>query len=558
MSQDKNTEYNQRWSFLDQEFAPWLSLYKNITDYILPRRGYYLERDGKPSDKAVWNDNIINDAATRAIRVMGAGMQGGLSSENRKWFRNGLIDEDFAAWGPVKEWLDTAESVAYRLLSGSNYYTVNHMLYEEQGGFGVGCMFFERDPRSIIRFRLATAGECRFALGDDGRVDTIYRKIPWTAKQIVEAFGEKNCSDAVLQSYKKNPFTYHTIFHVIEPRKDRKRGNLTAQHMPFKSVWFEETEKDKQLRVSGFQTLPAVIPTWSQVRNSPYGLGPGHDILGHVLQLQEMEKASVKGLHRQADPPMAFPAALKDMISLLPGASNYTDIKTKDQMVGPLYQVNMNLKDVEYKISQIEQKIEKTCYNDLFLMIAQGSMGAQPISATEVMERHEEKMLLLGPTVGRQIDDNLSPTIKWVIGVAVEEGLIPPPPEGVTADQLKMEFVGPLAQAQQLIDAQSINTNLALWERVMGLGEEAGMAVNASVNWIELINKMDQVTSLPAGILNAKDQAEAKLAGIMQAMAQQQQAQEMAQGIDMAKNLGQTPTTEGTALGDLKSAVEAF
>ena len=188
---DLNTEYTQRYNFLESEFSPWLNLYKNITDYIMPRRGFYLDRDGDPSDKAVWNDNIINDSATRAIRILGAGMQGGLSSENRKWFRMGLIDDEFAKWGPVKAWLDDLEDVCYKLLSGSNYYTVNHMLYEEQGSFGTGCMFFERDPQSIIRFRLATAGECRFAIGADGRTDTIYRKIPRTARQIVDMFGEK-------------------------------------------------------------------------------------------------------------------------------------------------------------------------------------------------------------------------------------------------------------------------------------------------------------------------------------------------------------------------------
>ena len=49
-------------------------------------------------------------------------MQGGLSSENRKWFRLSLLDPEFATWGPVKEWLDYLEEVCYRLLSGSNYY----------------------------------------------------------------------------------------------------------------------------------------------------------------------------------------------------------------------------------------------------------------------------------------------------------------------------------------------------------------------------------------------------------------------------------------------------
>ncbi len=552
----KNKQYLERWVYLDNEFAPWLSLYQQVTDYILPRRGYYLDRDGKPSDKAVWNNNIVNDSATRAIRILAAGMQGGLSSENRKWFRLGLLDEEFASWGPVKEWLDHLESVAYRLLSGSNYYTTNHMLYEEQGGFGTGCMFLERDAETHIRFRLSTAGECRFAQAANGVVDTIYRKIPMTAKQIVGMFGEGRCSDAVRNAASRSPYQFFPVMHCIEPRETRDHTKKDPVNMPFASVWFEFSEPDKQLRESGFEQLPAVVPTWSKVRNTPYGLGPGHDILGHVLQLQEMEKSAVKGIHRQADPPMAFPAALKDMVSLLPGAPNFVDIMTKDRMVGPLYNVDMRLESLEFKIKSIEEKIERSCYNDLFLLISSANQAGQPVTATEVLERHEEKMILLGPTVGRQTDDNLSPTIKWVADVAVEDGLVPPPPEGVTRDQLKIRFIGPLAQAQQLIDAQSINTNLTLWERVILLGEEPAMAVSATVDWVEALTKMEQVTSLPAGIMRTKEEAEERIAQMREEAAKQaQQEQEMAQA-GMAKDLGQAKTEEGTALGDLKASME--
>jgi len=90
------------------------------------------------------------------------------------------------------------------------------------------------------------------------------------------------------------------------------------------------------------------------------------------------------------------------------------------------------------------------------------------------------------------------------------------------------------------------------------MGDEPAMAVTASVNWIELLSKMDQVTGLPAGILNAKEEAEARLATAMQAMQQAAQAEQMTQSINNAQTLGATSTEEGTALGDLKDAVDAF
>lgn len=553
----ENQRHMQRYEQLETEFAPWKALYRDITDYILPQRGYDLQRDGEPTSKAVWNSNIINDAATRANRVLGAGMQGGLSAKSRKWFKLSLMDSDFANWGPIKTWLKGLEDATYKLLAGSNYYTTNHDLYEEQGGFGPGCMFFERDPNTHVRFKLSTAGECRFALGPDGRVDTVYRKIPRTAKQIVERFGINNVSDAVGRAYKDRPYTFHNIIHVIEPNGDYNPQYLDGLSMPWRSYWFEEREVDRPLLVWGFPYFPGIVTAWSKIRNCPYGLGPGHDVLGHAKMLQEMEKSVIKGVHRMTDPPMAFPSPLKDMINLLPGAANFVDIMTKDRMVGPMYQVNFNIEQAEYKIDKIESKIEKTYYNDLFLLIAATMNESPQKTATEILAREEEKMLLLGPTVERQIDDNLAPTIKWVADVAVEDGLVPEPPEGVTREQLDIQFVGPLAQAQQQIDARSMESNLAIYERLINLGDESAMTVHATVNWLEYIQKHEEITSMPSGILRSRDEAEQRLAQMVMARQQMAQMEQAAGQIEMAKSLGQASTEKGTALGDIKDAIEA-
>lgn len=552
-----NQRYTQRWGHLDIEFQPWLDLYRDITDYILPRRGYYENRDGTPTSKAKWGGRIINDAASRANRVLGAGMQGGLSSENRHWFQFSLIDEEFSNWGPVKEWLDLSETVVRKLLSGSNYYTTNHSLYEEQAGFGTGCMFLERDPDSVIRFRLSTAGECRFASSAAGRVDTIYRRLPMTAKQIVGKFGLDRVSSKIKTAFEQKPFEFFNIFHIIEPREQRDTEKWDGPNMRWRSYWFEEHETSKPLLDWGFPYFPAIVSRWSMIRNSPYGLGPGHDVLGHTKMIQEMERSATKGLHREADPPMAFPSKLKDMINLLPGANNYVDIITRDRMVGPMYNVSLNLQQVEYKIARIEQKIEKTYYNDLFLLIS-ATMGDSPQkTATEIMARQEEKILLLGPTVERQVDENLSPTVLWVLGVAIEEMLLPPPPEGVTQEQLKVKFIGPLAQAQQLIDAQSLNTNLSTYERMMRLGDEAAMAVNASINWVEYINKYEETTSMPAGVVRSREDAMAIVEQIVKQQAAAAAAAEQAQQAEMAKTLGQA-NMKDSALGALQKSVEAF
>ncbi|MCK5644462.1 MAG: head-tail connector protein, partial [Gammaproteobacteria bacterium] len=423
----KLDHYKKRLLSLNTIFDDWRTFYRDVTRYLLPRRGMYLE-DGKPSQQTLETRQqyTLNSTGTRSIRTLGAGMQGGLSSPSRPWYKYGLMDTDLAEFGPVKDWLAKAEKVGYQLFRRSNFYTVAHTCYEEQGGFGTSVVFFEEDVKDIIRFKMFTAGEYRLALGADGRVNTIYFPFFMSAQQLVEMFGKDKVSNTVLTAMNTNPYMDIEVVHAIEPRKDRDRTKIDNLNMPFSSVWYEATATETFLRESGYKTFPAATPRWSALSNVPYGLGPGHDALGSTKMLQEMEKTGLKGLHKMVDPPMRTAPNFKGILDLTPGANNAFDKDT----VGPLYDINLPLQELAAKMNGVEAQIEKIFYNDMFLMLSALDTN-RDVSATEVAERHEEKLLMLGPTIERQEDEFLSPSVNKVFEVSVERGLLPPPPEEI-------------------------------------------------------------------------------------------------------------------------------
>ena len=61
--------------------------------------------------------------------------------------------------------------------------------------------------------------------------------------------------------------------------------------------------------------------------------------------------------------------------------------------------------------------------------------------------------------------------------------------------------------------------------------------------------------AVPAKIMRGKEQAEEIRQGIREEQARQQQALEQAQATQNIKNLGQSSTTEDTALGELKKSL---
>ncbi len=206
-----------KYTALDKQFNSVKALMKDITEYLLPEMGNYLEK-GKPYEASNVErfDNILNDAGTRANQILGAGMMGGLCSPSRRWFRLTLGDRDLADFGPVKEWLHYCEKVLYSIYAGSNFYTEVHGVFEAQGGFGTAVLLQEESVSNTVRFKSFEIGEYRLAAGPNDNIDTCYRMFWMTVKQMIEMFGN-NVSNSVKSAYENNktPYDYHEVLHVL-------------------------------------------------------------------------------------------------------------------------------------------------------------------------------------------------------------------------------------------------------------------------------------------------------------------------------------------------------
>lgn len=543
----KLDQYKKRLLALQDIYEKWRLFHRDVTRYLLPRRGMYLD-DGSPNQQNMntRQQYTLDDTGTRAIRTLGAGMQGGLSSPSRPWFKYGLHDTDLSEFGPVKDWLAVAEKVAYQIFARSNYYTVAHACYEEQGGFGTSVVFFEESIRDIIRFKLFTAGEYRLALGADGKVDTMYFPFYMSAQQLVEMFGMDKVSHSVRTAMNTNPYKDFEVVHAVEPRKDRDRSKVDNRNMPYASVWYESTAPSEFLRESGYKNFPAAVPRWSALSNIPYGLGPGHDALGAVKMLQEMQKTGLKGLHKMVDPPMRTNPSFKGVLDLTPGANNPLE---KDA-VDALYKMNLPLAELEAKIAAIQGQVEKTFYNDMFLMLSALDTG-RDVTAREVAERHEEKLLMLGPTIERQENEFLSPSVNKVFELSVERGMLPPPPEEIQGKEIKIEYISILAQAQKLVAAQSIHAYVGMAERIAAVAPSS----LDKTDFDALMESYADIVGAPPAVVRSDEETDDLRQ--RRALAEQEaaKAEQALQASQAAKNLGDASTKEGTALAELTKAV---
>jgi hypothetical protein len=173
------------------------------------------------------------------------------------------------------------------------------------------------------------------------------------------------------------------------------------------------------------------------------------DALGDIRALQHMERKRAIALDKIVNPPMSAPSAMRaTRTSLVPGAVNYHDAQGGRQKFEPAHVVDPRVLAIGEELERHENRISSTFFADLFLMLAQS--GVSGMTAREVQERHEEKMLQLGPVLERLHDELLDPFIDRVFGM-LRRGMLPEIPRELEGVDLRVEYVSILAQAQKLI-----------------------------------------------------------------------------------------------------------
>ena len=548
-------KYLRRKTALWNERSSWVSHWREISDYLLPRSGRFFEQDRNRGEKK--HNHIYDSTATRALRVLAAGMMSGMTSPARPWFRLAIQDTDMMEFDPVKVWLDDVSKLMREIFSRSNTYRSLHMVYEELGAFGTAATIIRPDFNDVVRHYPLTIGEYALSSSARGEIDTIYREVPMTVAQIVEEFGIENVSKSVKNQYDRNNLDqWITVMHAIEPRKDKERsyGKRDAKNMPFKSCYFELAgEGDQMLSESGFNFFPVLAPRWSVAGGDIYGNGPAMEALGDIRQLQHEQLRKAQGIDFQTKPPLQMPVSMKGMeYDTLPGGISWVDPSQPNGAIKSAFEVNLNLQHLLMDIQDVRDRIKGTFYADLFMMMANDTRSG--ITATEVAERHEEKLLMLGPVLERLHNEMLSPMVENTFTMMLEAGILPPPPKELQGMDLNIEFVSTLAQAQRAIGVGAI-------DRLLGT---VGSIASMKPDVLDKLNS-DQIVDTYADMLGIDPNliiGDENVAIIRQQRAEAQQRaeqqQQMAMMADTAAKVGGIDTGNPNALTDVMQGLQGY
>ena len=446
-----------RKSALWLERSSWITHWREISDYQQPRAGRFVVTDRNRGDKRA--NHILDNTAVFGARTLAAGLMSGVTSPARPWFRLEIKDKDLMESGPVKAWLHDTAQLMRAIFASSNTYRALHTIYEELGLFGTGCSIVLPDFDNVIHHYPLTVGEYALATNSRGEVDTLCREFQLTVGQMVEQFGRDNCSLTVRNLFDQGNYdAWVDVIHMIEPRKERDLTKRDGRNMRFASIYMEpgKDNSEKFLSESGFNRFPSLAPRWVVTGNDVYGTSPGMECLGDVKQLQHQQLRKGQAIDYQVNPPLQVPTKYKEAAKArLPGGVFYVDSMGQGQGVRSAFDVQLNLQHLMIDIQDVRERIRSAYYADLFLMLANDTRSG--ITATEVAERHEEKLLMLGPVLERLHNELLAPLIDITFDYASRAGILPPPPQELEGMDLDVQFISVLAQAQRAVATQGMD-----------------------------------------------------------------------------------------------------
>jgi len=549
----KKAEFNKRFKSMMQELGKWKPAYQDLSTYINPTRGSFSSEPNR--GKMIDHKVLLDGHATHDSRILASGMSSGMTNPARPWFRMTLEDKVIAKLPTVRAWLDEVRDLMLEVCAHSNIYDVFYSIYEELGIFGTGCAIILEDYDTVIRGLNFTAGEYALGADEKGRVNAFCREFKITVGQCVDKFKEENCSAAVQAAYKNNQVdSWVTIRHLIEPNTQRNAAMADFENMPIRSAYWEASDgTDKFLAVRGFMEFPIIAPRWDQITTDMInGYGPGWHALGNVKQLQKTTLDKLLAQEKLHNPPMQGDASLDDnaYVDLLPGGMTRTSSQTPNAGIRPAYQINVDIASFIEAIDTLKKSIDKDFFVDVFLMMI--NFDKTNMTATEVAQREQENIMMMGPLLNRVNSEMLDPYLERQYAVMERNGLLPEPPEEIAEMPIKIEYVSILAQAQKAIGVQSINR---VREFVDGL-VEIKPDITDVIDWDEATREVSEMEGIPAKLVVERDVVNRIREQREQARKMQEAAEMANSGADTAQKLASAKTEEPSALSNLMEAAK--
>ena len=530
----------KRYDRLKGDRTNWDTMWEELATYLMPGKTNFITTTTRGTKRAA---EVYDSTGIHALQILSASLHGSLTSPSTKWFGLRFREDELNENKEAKDWLEKCSKAIFQEFGKSNFSTEVAEAYQDMVGFGTAVLQFDVKTKDAefdgFNFRACHLAEVVIAESEEGRIDTVFRKLKLTARQAHQKFGDA-CGDKSMKALETDPDKVFEYVQAVFPRELKGEPAMVAPpNMRPWACYFISVEDKKICKESGYYELPFMVPRWAKTTGDIYGFGPGCVARPDVKTLNEARKLAMKAWEKSIDPPLkAMQNGILGKIDLRPSTVTYVrDMNNLEPIVN---QTNWNADSL--MLGDVRASVRRIFFSDQLEL----NEGPQ-MTATEVQVRYELMQRLLGPTLGRLQSEFLNPIVERAFYSMLRGNDLPPMPEILqeVGGDLDIEYVGPLARSQKMEEVTGIQRAI---DGIMQLAQ-----VNPEVLDIVDVDKAGRTISdrlgAPADILLGDEQ----VAELRQSRQQQQQAQaEMEQGQQEIAGAQQVAELEQTVNGSVQ------
>jgi hypothetical protein len=522
MSKDKAVKLIKYYDKMKADRHTWDSHWQEIAEYILPNKDDI--HGTKTAGEKKFSD-LYDGTAVHSNELLASALHGMLTNPTTPWFGLTTGVPALDADDDVRKWLQESVRSMHNIMNNSNFQTEIHETYLDIGSLGTGALLIDEDDNDIVRFLSIPIYQIYIDENYKGMVNTVARCFKKPIKDIVDEFGEEVFAANDCATLLKKPHEEMEILHIV--------GENTAYN-PFKieygnnRYYSEYILKDKKIVLDskGYSTFPLAIPRWTKMSGEKYGRSPGMKALPDIKMINQMMKVTLRAAQKMVDPALQIPDdGMMGPVRTAPGAFNYYKSGSNDRvepiLTGGRPDIGMDL------MEDVRTRIRSAFFIDQ-LQLREGPQ----MTATEVMQRTEEQLRLLGPILGRQHNELLKPLVDRVFEICAKRGKLPPLPEKLKGlKKIDVQYSSMIARAQKTAELESFNRMIGLCAPLF----ELDPSVRDNLDCDKAFHYISSTLALPYEIVRNKldvkkmREAQAKEAQEMRAMqAEAHEAETMA------------------------------
>lgn len=443
------------------DMALWRNVFashwEEIAQLVMPasRNTFYFNSFTFPGQKKT--DRQMDSNGMRALARFSAIVDSLITPKNMTYHQLRPMVKELWKSRRVRLWFGETNRRLFeqRYLAQANFAAQQHNNYMNLGAFGTQGMFIDAfDPpaggRPIgLRYRSVPMGELFIRENHQGLVDEFIRWFRMTPQQILKMFpgaGPEIEAKAAAGSWPMN-----VLHHVYLRRTDYDpEAFMMPQGKPWASCYVCP-DSQTLLSEGGYYTFPLAVGRYIQTPGEVYGRSPAMMVLPSLKSLNLMKRDFLTLAHQKARPVILgyddglvsvnFQPGKYHAGAIGPGGEKLVDVLPSGDM-----------KDALEAMAEEKSIIDDMFLVSLFRMLEE----TKEMTATEVIERINEKGILMAPTVGRQEGEYLGGGVveRELDIMSFQHLLEPMPPELEEAGGgFKVLSTSPLARAARAQEA---------------------------------------------------------------------------------------------------------